>query len=116
VETMINKAIAKITDEMMKLNHPFVNFIEEHLTSICTNEKVAEKLLNENRTLKEFLEKQESDMKKIAQKSGTGHQSAGMSDTDFYARAEEYYGITEEDKQTKRTAVKSNVIDMSDFL
>ena len=113
---MINKAIKRMTDEMMALNHPFVTFIEEHVTSICTNERVASKLLNEGKTLKEFSVKQEAEMKAIAQKRGSGAQSAGLSDKEFYAKAEEYFGITDEDKNSKVIAKPSSVIDISQFL
>ena len=42
---MINKAIEKLTKEMMKLNNPFAQAIEEHLTEICTSDAVADKIL-----------------------------------------------------------------------
>ena len=41
---MIDKAIEKLTKEMMKLNDPFAQAIEEHLTEICTSDAVAEKI------------------------------------------------------------------------
>lgn len=33
---MIDKAIAKITDEMMESNNPAIRHIEEHLTALAT--------------------------------------------------------------------------------
>lgn len=53
---MINKAIAKITDEMMKINDPVAQGIEEYLTGICTSISVAEKLLDPQKTLSRRLE------------------------------------------------------------
>ena len=44
---MIDKAIEKLTKEMMKLNNTFAQEIEEHLTEICTSDAVAEKILQE---------------------------------------------------------------------
>ena len=49
---MINKAIEKLTKEMMKLNNPFAQAIEEHLTEICTSDAVADKILQEGKSLK----------------------------------------------------------------
>ncbi len=113
---MIDKAIAKITDEMMKINHPFAVFIEEYLTSICTNDRVAEKILDSQKSLKGFVDKTINEMRSIAQRGGSGAQSAGAPDEEFCRRAEEYYGITEEDKAVKRKTVKSDVIDITAFL
>lgn len=113
---MIDKAIAKITDEMMKINHPFAVFIEEYLTSICTNDRVAEKLLNPQKSLKEFVDKTIDEMRKVAQRGGSGAQIAGAPDEEFYRRAETYYGITEEDKAAKKKAIKADVIDITQFL
>ena len=49
---MIDKAIAKITEEMMKLDDPLAMGIEEHLTEICKNDYVAGKLLDPAKSLK----------------------------------------------------------------
>ena len=100
MNTLIDQAIARITDQAMELDNTFTTFIEEHLTEICTNDKVAEKLLNTEKSLEEFLNIQESEMKEQARKKGTGHQCAGLSDAEFYRRAENYFEITEEDKSS----------------
>lgn len=113
---MIDKAIAKITDEMMQINHPFAVFIEEYLTNICSNDRIAEKLLDPNKSLKGFVDKTISEMRKVAQQGGSGAQSAGASDEEFYQRAEAYYGITEEDKSSRQKAAKPDVIDITKFL
>ena len=49
---MIDKAIAKITEEAMELDTPLAIGIEEHLTEICKNDYVAGKLLNPAKSLK----------------------------------------------------------------
>lgn len=49
---MINKAIEKLTKEMMKMNDPFSQAIEEYLTGICTSDTVAAKILQEGKSLK----------------------------------------------------------------
>lgn len=113
---MIDKAIARITDEMMKVNHPFAVFIEEYLTSICTNDRIAEKLLNPQKSLKGFVDKTVAEMRKVAQQGGSGAQSAGLPDVEFHRRAEEYYGITDEDKAGRKKIIKSDVIDITQFL
>ena len=113
---MIDKAIAKITDEMMKNSHPFSIFIEEYLTGICTNDKVAEKLLNPEKSLDKFVGKVTSDMRDIAQKNRTGNSGiAGAPDEEFYHMADEYYGITEEDKSGIRKAAAVEAIDITKF-
>ena len=48
---MINKAIAKITNEMMEKNDALARLIEEHLTEKCTSIAVAEKILDPNKQL-----------------------------------------------------------------
>jgi len=111
---MINKAIAKITEEMMQINHPFAVMVEEHLTKICDNNGVAQLLLNPQKSLKEFCKQQEEDMRKKAEKLGTGAQCAGLSDMEFLQRAEEYYGIKIDSDGNVHT--KLNLIDISSFL
>lgn len=90
---MIDKAIAKITKEMMELDNDFARFIEEYLTGICTTERVAEKLLDPGKSLKEFVEKVTSEYEEKAKKQGHGCQAVGAPDGYFFKRAEEYYGI-----------------------
>ena len=97
---LLDKAIAHITDQAMEIDHPFAIFIEEHLTNICTTEAVANKLLDESKSLKEFCKNQEDEMREQAKKKGSGLQCAGLSDAEFYSRAEAYYCITEEDKNS----------------
>lgn len=108
---MIDKAIARITDEMMKENDPLITMIEEHLTEICTTEVVAEKLLREGKTLNGASKVIWAEASK--RKQGNG---AHIPDAECYEMAEEYFGITEEDKAGRLRAVKSDVIDITQFL
>lgn len=113
---IIDQAIAKITKEAMTLNSPFATFIEEHLTEICTTTAVAEKLLAEDKRLEGFVKEQTDLMRAKAKQGGSGVQVAGASDAEFYAAAEKFYGIAEEDKQpalrAPQRAAAINVLDM----
>ena len=42
---MIDKAIAKLAQEMMEANDPVIQMIEEHLTEVCITDEIAEKIL-----------------------------------------------------------------------
>ena len=109
---MINKAIAHITDQAMKAGDELSRFLEEHLTEICTNERIAEKLLNEEKTLKEINDQ----MWAKAEKRRKGN-FAGIDSRELYDMLESYYEITEADKQHNRQKSKSNtVIDISGLL
>ena len=86
---MINKAIEKLTKEMMKLNNPFAQAIEE----ICTSDAVAEKILQEGKSLKGACDS----IRDVAKKNAVGGVGA-VSDEDAYRMAEEYYGISRVEK------------------
>ena len=88
---MINKAIAKITDEAMSMPAGKQNLaimFEEHLTKMCTNEAVAKKLLAEEKSLKDFTE----DIWKQAKEKATGG-ALHWPDGELFELVEEYYGI-----------------------
>ena len=85
---MINKAIEKLTKEMMKLNNPFAQAIEEHLT-----DAVADKILQEGKSLKGACDS----IRDVAKKNAVGGVGA-VSDEDAYRMAEEYYGISRAEK------------------
>lgn len=114
---MINKAIAKITDEMMKIDNPHAVAVEEHLTEICKTEAVAEKLLNESKSLKGFLDLLWEEAKK--RKKGN---VAYIAPDEVWQMAEEYYGITEEDRNTVATDIQdyasrsADIIDITNLL
>ena len=85
---MINKAIAKITDEMMKMDDPLAQMIEEHLTKMCTTQSIAKKLLDPGKTL-EGIHKKIWDEARKRQK-GNG---AFIPDQELYDMVDEYYNI-----------------------
>ena len=109
---MIDKAIAKITEEAMEDGSPFAEFIEEHLTSICVNEAVAGKLLAPGKSLKTFVREVTKEYEAKARQRGSGAQAAGAPDRVFYDKAEAYYGITEADK----SAGEAGSIDVLDLI
>lgn len=100
---MINKAIAKITDEMMKIDTPLAIGIEEHLTEACRNENIAAKLLDDSKSLKACCDKVTAEARKRA-KNGV---YAFPSD-EVYVMVDEYYGISNVPKPAK----KINVMDL----
>lgn len=104
---MINKAIEKLTKEMMELNDPFVQAIEEHLTSLCTNETVAQKILQPNKTLQEACNK----VRDKARSSVVGGVGA-VSDQEAYRMVEEYFGIN----QKQPAHEKDKPINILDFI
>ena len=108
---MIDRAIAKITDEMMKIDTPHAVAVEEYLTEICTTEAVAEKLLDESKTLKEFLDLLLEEAKK--RKKGN---VAYIAPDEVWQLAEEYYGITEEDKSSIGATFAEDIIDITSLL
>lgn len=108
---MKDKAIARITDEMMKINTPHAQAVEEYLTGICTTDAVAEKLLDESKSLKGFLDK----LLKEAKKRSKGN-VAYIAPDEVWEMVEKYYGITEEDKAAMAVTSAEDIIDISDFL
>lgn len=87
---MIDEAIKKITDEMMKLDTPFARAIEEYLTRICTSEAVAEKILEEGKSLQGALDA----IKEAARENQQGGVGV-VSDEEGYRIVREYFGITD---------------------
>ena len=85
---MKDKAIARITEQAMKMDHPLATVIEEYLTDRCTTNEVAEKLLDESKTVKEIFDGIEEKARKEA-KNGFGM----MKDEDLYGMIDDYYGL-----------------------
>lgn len=112
MENLKDKAIAKITEEALKINNAFSIFIEEHLTNICTTNEVAQKLLVEDKNLADFCKKCEAEARERAKAQGGGFQINGLPDAEYFEMAEEYYNITPEDKKQR----SQNVVDFSDFI
>lgn len=101
----IDEAIAKVTKECEKNEHliPF----EEYLTSICNTDEVADKILDEKKTLEGCFEHMKSIAKKRAVKG-----SAYIPPAEGFEIIEKYYGITDEDKEVK-CAGTDNLIDIT---
>lgn len=97
-----NRAIARITDEC-KGNEHLIPF-EEYLTSICTTDDVADKILNNDKSLKGCFEK----MKNIA-RSRAKNGCAYIPPEEVFRIIRDYYGI-EDSKKT------SSAIDIMDLL
>ena len=97
-----NRAIARITDECKGNDHliPF----EEYLTSICTTDDVADKILNEDKNLKGCFEK----MKSIA-KGRAINGCAYIPPEEGFQIIRDYYGIEDNKKA-------SPAIDIMDLL
>ena len=93
---MINKAIAKITEEAMELDTPLAIGIEEHLTEICKNDYVAGKLLDPGKSLKGVCDHITEQARKQAK-----HGRACIADGDAFRMADEYFGIEEKKKSDK---------------
>ncbi len=97
----INKAIAHITDEC-KGNEHLIPF-EEYLTSICTTDDVADKILNESKSLKGCFEK----MKSIAQKRAKNN-CAYVPPEEGFRIIRDYYGI----KDNKKASPAIDIMDL----
>lgn len=100
----INQAIEKITKECEQKPHliPY----EEYLTSICTNDQVADKILG-NTKLEDCYKAME-DKARQRQVNGVGF----LGPDEGFTFIEDFYGITPEDK----LRVKAEVVDIMDFV
>jgi len=100
----INEAIAKMTKECEKKAHliPF----EEYLTSICTNDNVAGRILTEEKTLEGCFEY----MKAIAKKRAVAG-CAYIPPEEGFEIIRKYYQIEDEQK-----ASPSSVVNIMDFI
>jgi len=108
---MINRAIERITEEMMKSQEPYIVAIEEHLTSICTTEAVAAKLLADGKTLAGAFGEVEKEARRRQK-----YQKACIVSTEAFQIIEDYYGITDDDKDGKVRMTRGAVIDITDLL
>lgn len=99
----IDEAIAKITEECVGKDYliPF----EEYLTSICTTDKIAEKILTEGKTLQGSFDA----MKKIAMKRAVKN-AAYIPPEEGFGIIRDYYGID----LTERP--QAGIIDITDLL
>lgn len=97
----INKAIARITDEC-KGNEHLIPF-EEYLTSICTTDDVADKILSNDKNLKGCFEK----MKSIA-KGRAVSGCAYIPPEEGFRIIRDYYGI----EDSKKTGPAIDIMDL----
>lgn len=87
---MIDKAIAKLTREMMEANDPGIQAIEEHLTKICTTDEIAKKILAEGKTLEGALKEIENAARKRQTRNGS---CVCISDAEGFRIIDEYFDI-----------------------
>jgi hypothetical protein len=116
---MIDQAVAHITAQALKEGSNFAIFIEEHLTSICTNDIVAGKLLNPEKSLVTFCKDVQSKARAEANKGRGNVRIVGAPDQVYHEQVEEYYGITDMDKSKDVKSVKgpaTNVVNVLDFI
>lgn len=108
---MKDKAIAKITDEAMKIDDPMAFAIEEHLTQLCTSNAVAEKLLAEDKSLKaayDMIWKEASKRKK--------GRVAFIPPEEVYEMVDKYYGLDQAGRKTaKKQEPAAEHIDVLDL-
>ena len=106
---MKDKAIAKITDEAMKIDDPMAFAIEEHLTSICTSNAVAAKLLAEDKNLKQAYDNIWAEAKK--RRKGN---CAFIPPEEVYEMIDKYYGLDQLGGKARKTehTDRVNVLDL----
>lgn len=106
---MKDKAIAKITDEAMKINDPMAFAIEEHLTKKCTTNAVAEKLLAEDKSLRQAYDMIWAEARK--RKKGN---CAYIPPEEVYEMVDKYYGIGQIGSTSRKNeqADRVNVLDL----
>lgn len=105
---LTNRAITRITEECQEKDHliPF----EEYLTSIMTD-KIAEKVLDEKKSLQGCFDK----MKETAEKHMIRNGNVGTAyipPEEGFSIIRDYYGIDNAEK----TSPELGVIDITDFL
>ncbi len=106
---MKDKAIAKITDEAMKINDPIAFALEEHLTNKCTTNEAAQLLLAEDKNLKTIYDKIWAEARR--RRKG---QVAYIPPEEVYEMVDKYYGLDQLGTKTRRTehADRVNVLDL----
>lgn len=110
---MINEAIEKITNEMMRIDDPLAQMIEEHLTEKCSNDIIAAKLLSPSKSLKEIHRNIWEEAKK--RKKGNG---AFIPDAEIYHMIDVYYDIADphEAVAAPKAVLAEETIDVMDLL
>ena len=103
-----NAAIEKMTKECE--NHGHLVPFEEYLTGICTTDAVADKILEEKKTLQGAFDA----MKKVAMKRKVGN-AAYIPPEEGFEIIRDYFNITDEDLKGARPRDES-VLDITDLL
>ena len=106
---MKDKAIAKITDEAMKINDPVAFAIEEHLADKIRTNAEAALILAEDKTLKGAYDKVWAEARK--RKKGN---CADIPPNEVYEIVDEYYGLSSSRHNNHRgeSAGKVDVLDL----
>ena len=108
---MKDKAIAKITEEAMKIDDPVAFAIEEHLTQLCTSNTVAEKLLAEDKSLKQAYDNVWAEARK--RKKGN---CAYIPPEEDYEMVDKYYGLDQTGRKlAKKQEPAADRIDVLDL-
>lgn len=102
--TKQDEAIRKLTEECNK--EPWLVPFEEYLTSICTTPEIAEKILEEGKT----LEKAAKGVMEAARKRAVKG-AAMLADDEVYTMLRNYFGIELKEKRRE-----TDFIDIDDFL
>ena len=85
---LTDKAIAKITDEMMAINTRNAIAIEEYLTNKCKSDEIANRILAKEKTLSGCIEHCKGKAKPQAKNN-----CAMITAEEVYEWVDEYYGI-----------------------
>ena len=107
---MKDKAIAKITEEAMKIDNPVAFAIEEYLTNKCRTNAEAALILAEEKTLKEAYDKIWAEARK--RKKGN---CAYIPPEEVYEIVDEYYGLSSS-RQNNHRGESAGKIDVLDLL
>lgn len=87
---------------------------EEYLTNICTNDRVADRILAEGKTI-EGCAKAMSQAAEKRIKTRSGMQCVAMTPDEGFEIIREYYGITDGDLSAQ-TSKPAGIVDITDFL
>lgn len=87
---------------------------EEYLTNICTNDKVADRILTDGKTIEGCVKSMTQAAKKRI-KTRSGIQCVAMTPKEGFEIIREYYGITDDDMNA-HTSKPANIVDITDFL
>lgn len=87
---------------------------EEYLTNICTNDRVADRILTEGKTIEGCVKAMSQAAEKRI-KTRSGMQCVAMTPDEGFEIIREYYGITDGDLSAQ-TSKPAGIVDITDFL